>query len=183
LPLYRQNGTAELTTNNFVSGPNGLELVGTPTASAPANAGLDLLLGPAVATLHVEYDVRVSEMPTDYVETTFIRIATSPTAYRCALYLVLGVGPWAFNAGCPTQATSLKDVAPIRLNEWEHVVWDVRADGTGTLRFSDRSIDFALGGGGLSSGGGDLRVFAGLYYGKAGSGRSRMVIDNLLIRD
>jgi hypothetical protein len=185
LPLVLVRGTAKLTTVDPVSAPHGLEFETMTTAADKANASLDLRLGPSVATLHVEYDVRLlaAPLPAGYVETTFIRVDSpgAPNGYRCALFLSLDAGSWKWNARCDGSGNTLIIDEPPRVGVWTHVVWDVRADNTGTLRFGDRTLPFTLASPGLV--GGDLHIFAGVYYAANGSGRTHLVIDNVLVRD
>lgn len=98
-PLQK-NGVGGLTASPFVSPPQAFESDVTPTATENGNAAVDLSLGQVAATLHVEYDVQVLQAPTDYVETTFVRVE-GVAGYRCALYLVLGLGGWVMNTSSP----------------------------------------------------------------------------------
>lgn len=178
LPLTVRNGTITLDSMVSRSPPTSLVAATEPPSTGLTYAGLDVRPGRAAATLHVAADLLVLDNVNDYVEV--IAVLYSSGSSSCDIYVILQDGEWRGDAGCPARDNAVR-IAPAPMGEWSHVEVDVDGvGGTVTMTVGSAKLDLPLGASFADS---DLRVFAPIYWAREGGGKTRIALDNFVVRD
>lgn len=177
LPIDEANASVTLSQGSSVSPPTSLAIdLDTPTTSTGRGA-LSVELGQAGPSLHVGFDIRISEHSKDYTETLMVR--TFDGASSCAMYIVLvAMDRWDFWYGCP--GDQKLPLGPIPFGSWVNVALDVDATtGKGTIAIDGNPKEFEIA---PSFAAGTLNVFTGVYYAKPQSGPIRLALDNVVVQ-
>ena len=179
LPLETKNGTAAFDEISAVSAPRSLRLTTNATPTESAHAAIDTELGLAGPTTQLAFDIRIDEHASDYTEIMMVRAAETNGDY-CETFLILNdSSDWILRSGCPGLAEL--PLGAIPLGQWTHIVFRIDAQtGSGSLQLGPTTKTFRMS---PSFALGKLRVVAGIYYAKAGSGRIQMALDNVVVSD